>query len=104
MGFVNDALKENGKSPMTVEYITATKPGVTHVGTVKEIHRTAEIKGEEGNVVTMRVAIDKADIADDLRDGAEVTTKVHCGRAAIGYVWLHDLVSFFQSKVLFRIF
>ncbi len=104
MGYINDALKASGDAPLTVEYITATKPGVTHVGTVKEIHRTAEVRGEEGNTVILRVAINKDDIADDLRDGAEVTTKVHCGRASIGYVWLHDLISFFQSKVLFRIF
>jgi hypothetical protein len=102
MGFINDALaKFDGK--LTVKYITATNPGVTHVGTVKEIHQTAEVRGEEGNTVLLRVAIDKNDVSDR-RSGAVVTAKVNCGRAPIGYVWFHDLFSFIQSKVLFRIF
>ncbi len=102
MGFINDALsKFDGK--LTVKYITATNPGVTHIGTVKEIHQTAEVRGEEGNTVLLRVAIDKDDVPDR-RSGAVVTAKVNCGRAPIGYVWFHDLFSFIQSKVLFRIF
>ncbi len=102
MGFINDALsKFDGK--LTVKYITATNPGVTHIGTVKEIHQTAEVRGEEGNTVLLRVAIDKNDVPDR-RSGAVVTAKVNCGRAPIGYVWFHDLFSFIQSKVLFRIF
>jgi multidrug efflux pump subunit AcrA (membrane-fusion protein) len=102
MGFVTDAQAEFGQA-LPVKYITATNPGVTHQGTVKEVHRTAEIRGEEGNTVLVRVAIDKKELPD-LRDGASVTAKIYCGRASLGYVWLHDLVSFVQSKVLFRIF
>jgi hypothetical protein len=37
----------------------------------------------------------------DLRPGATVTTKIYCGRASIGYVWLHDLIAFVQTKILF---
>ncbi len=102
MGFINDARDAFGDA-LTVKYITATNPGVTHVGTIKDIHKSAEVRGEEGNTVLLRVAIDKHDLSD-LRSGAAVTAKVHCGRAPIGYVWFHDLVSFIQSKVLFRIF
>ena len=39
----------------------------------------------------------------DPRPGASVTAKVHCGRRSIGYVWLHDLFEWFQSRVLFHI-
>jgi multidrug efflux pump subunit AcrA (membrane-fusion protein) len=31
-----------------------------------------------------------------LRPGAGATAKVHCGRAAIGYVWFHDAVAWVQ--------
>ena len=88
---------------LPVKYITATNPGATHEGTVKDIHRSAEVRGEEGNTVLIRVAIDKSELTD-LRPGATVTAKVYCGREPIGYVWFHDLVSFWQSKVWFRIF
>ena len=102
MGFINDARHDLG-DPLTVTYITATNPGVKHIGKVKEVHFSAEVRGEEGNTVLLRVAIDKNDLTD-LRSGATVTAKVYCGRAPIGYVWLHDLVSFVQSKILFRVF
>ena len=35
------------------------------------------------------------------RMGASVTAKVHCGTASIGYVWFHDLIGFFRTRVFF---
>ena len=102
MGFINDARAEQGPD-LKVEYITATNPGATHLGTIKRIHRSAEVRGEAGNTVLIQVAIDKNDVPDRL-PGSDVTAQVYCGRASIGYVWFHDLVSFVQSKILFRIF
>jgi multidrug efflux pump subunit AcrA (membrane-fusion protein) len=102
MGFINDAQAALGQD-LPVKYITATNPGVTHIGSVKEVHRSAEVRGEEGNTVLVRVAIDKNDVPDR-RPGATVTAKVHCGRRSIGYAWFHDLVSFVQAKILFRVF
>ena len=102
MGYINDARKEFGDK-LSVEYITAASPGTTYEGTVKEISRIAEVRSEEGNTVLVRVAIDKNDLASEPRPGASVTAKIYVGRASIGYVWFHDLISFFQSKVLFRL-
>jgi multidrug resistance efflux pump len=101
MGFIVDAQRELGEE-LPVNFITATKPGESHEGKVKEIHHSAEVRDEEGNTVLLRVDFDKRDLSD-LRDGGKVTAKVYCGRAPIGYVWFHDLVSFWQSKVWFRI-
>ncbi len=103
MGFIHAAQREMNNEHLPVKYITATSPGETHEGTVKDIHQSAEIHGEEGNTVRIRVAINKADLVDP-RYGADVTAKVYCGREPIGYVWFHDLVSFWQSKIWFRVF
>ena len=35
--------------------------------------------------------------------GAGVTAKIHCGRRSFAFVWLHDLVDFVRSKILFRL-
>ncbi len=102
LGFITEAQAELGKD-LDVEYIAATNPGVTLQGKVQEVHSSAEVRGEDGNTVLIDVAINKDDVPVR-RDGAGVTAQVHCGRAAIGYVWFHDLVSFVQSKILFRIF
>ncbi len=92
---------------LTVEYIVATDPGNTHYGTIREIHSIAEVHGEDGNVVLIRVTINKKDITIENsesrpRPGATVTAKIHCGRTSLGYSLFHDLVSWFQSRVLFR--
>ena len=39
-----------------------------------------------------------------LRQGAAVTAKVYCGKRPLGYVLLHDVIEFIQSRVLFRFF
>jgi hypothetical protein len=102
MGFIKDAQAELGDE-LPVEYITATNPGATHYGTVKEIHKSAQVRGEEGNTVLVRVAIDKNDVPDR-RPGSGVTAQVYCGQSSVGYDLFHDLVSFVQSRILFRIF
>jgi multidrug efflux pump subunit AcrA (membrane-fusion protein) len=103
MGYLNEGRRELGEK-LSVSYIAATDPGATHQGTVKEVARTAEVRGEEGNTVLVRVAIDKQDLKTEPRPGATVTGKIYVGRASIGYVWFHDLISFVQRKILFPFF
>jgi hypothetical protein len=81
---------------------------------VVQIAETAEVRGEQGNTVKIRVAFEDQEAIrqalagsdnafSGIRPGATVTAKVHCGTASIGYVWLHDLVGWVQSKILFRL-
>jgi multidrug efflux pump subunit AcrA (membrane-fusion protein) len=86
---------------LPVKFILATDPGVTFEGVVKEIHQRAEVRGDEGNTVLVKVAIDKSELPQ-LRPGASVIAKVHCGRRSVGYVWFHDVIEFVQSRILFR--
>jgi multidrug efflux pump subunit AcrA (membrane-fusion protein) len=104
MGHITRAWQQQqaqGK-PLEVAYILATDPATEHRGTVRDIHAAAEIRGEEGSTVLIRVEIDRDELSDR-RPGATVTAKVHCGKRSIGYVWLHDAIAFLQSKVLFRL-
>jgi multidrug efflux pump subunit AcrA (membrane-fusion protein) len=88
---------------LPVSYILATDPGTRHKGSVREYHRGADVMGDEGNIVMLRVQLENKghDLAD-VRPGASVTAKVNCGTASLGYVWFHDVIAFVQSKVLFR--
>ena len=88
---------------LQVSYILATEPGKYRYGTVKEIETSAEVRGNEGNTVLIKVAINKEELPD-LRPGATVTAKVYCGRRALGYVLLDDLISFIQTRIIFRYF
>jgi multidrug resistance efflux pump len=91
------ALSRDG---LHVTFIMASHPDRRLTGRVVEIHRTAEVRGDEGNSVLMRVAIDKDDLPE-LRSQTSVTARVHCGRRSIGYVLFHELIETVHSKVLF---
>ncbi len=102
MGHITRAMRELGDD-LKVTYILATDPRTQHVGTIKEVHSVAVVRGEEGNTVRVRVTIDKQELGELLRPGAKVTAKVYCGRRSLGYTWFHDLVAFVHSRILFRV-
>jgi hypothetical protein len=106
LGHVNRALAEARRSgrPLEVDYILATDPGTRHRGTVREIHEQAEVRGEEGNTVLVRVTIDpERHEKEELGAGASVTARIACGQRPLGYVWFHDVLSFIQTQILFRL-
>jgi multidrug efflux pump subunit AcrA (membrane-fusion protein) len=98
-----NGLNKEKKEKLDVEYQLATSPGTTLHGNVQEIHQSAEVRGEEGNTVLIKVAVAKDDL-DDPRPGASVTGKIYCGRRSIGYVWFHDVFEFVESRIIFRYF
>jgi multidrug efflux pump subunit AcrA (membrane-fusion protein) len=102
MGYIARAQKELKKDDLDVTYHLASAPGETQEGNVKEIHLTAEVRGEEGNTVMIHVSIDKNDLTE-LSQGAGVSTRVYCGKRAVGFVWFHDVIEFVQSRILFRL-
>ena len=98
-----------------VTFILATDPGIEHEGTVREIARIAEVEGEEGNMVQIKVDFKKAELlaalmaaegdrTPHLRPGAEVNAEVHCGRCSIGYSVFHKAFEFVQSRIIFPYF
>jgi biotin carboxyl carrier protein len=106
MGHIAKAWKESG-GELPVTFFLALNPKEKLAGRVREIHRSAEVRGEEGNTVLVRVSFDQGrlrEVVEDPKIGATATAAVHCGQRAIGYVWLHDLVDFIRAKILFRLF
>jgi multidrug resistance efflux pump len=85
---------------LPVTFFLASHPDRQFTGEVVEMHRTTEVRGEEGNTVLMRVAIEK-DQLPELRSETTVTARIHCGRHPIGYVLFHELIETVQSNVLF---
>ncbi len=102
----NERMKD-GRGSLPVTFILATAPDREFTGEVIEISETAEVRREKENSVKMRVRFDQKLIEANQafagrRPNAVVTAKVHCGTAPVGYVWLHDLIGWVQSKILFR--
>ena len=103
MGHIVSAQKELGND-LKVTFIPGTDPDVKIEGTIEEVHLAAEVRGEEGNTVLIKVKINKDDLPHEPRPGATVSAKVYCGRRSIGYVLLHDPLEFIYSRVIFRFF
>ncbi len=105
MGHIAEAAAaSNGKLPVT--FILATNPEKYLEGQVEEVHRSAEVRGDEGNTVLIRVSFDQQKLRETIGDpkiGAGATAKIHCGKRSIGYKYLHDLVNFVRAKILFRL-
>ncbi|RMF87712.1 MAG: HlyD family efflux transporter periplasmic adaptor subunit, partial [Planctomycetota bacterium] len=93
---------DNPDDDLSVEFVLATEPGKTHIGKITEIHMAAEVMGEEGNVVLIKVAVDEDEFdPSELRPGATVSAKILCGKKPLGYVWFHDVIAFIQTRILF---
>ncbi len=108
MGHIVQAQREREKKgesgDLPVTFFLATDPGDEFDGTIKEIHYSAEVRGEEGNTVLIKVEIADSvdrDLFPDLRPGAEVTAKVYCGKRSVGYVLLYKAFAFVQSRIIF---
>jgi hypothetical protein len=113
-----DVKKTDKNADLWVDYILATDPKTKYTDKLTEVGELAEVVRQEASTVKLRVAIDekrntamaaklklyRENVETDTRPGATVKARVHCGRAAIGYVWFHDLVNFVYSRVLFRFF
>ena len=101
IGHVVEA-QERDKQDLPVAFILATAPGVSYEGKVGRVALSTETDKATGSTVLVTVAFDRAAIPpEQLRPGATVTAKIHCGRRSLGYVWLHELWETIQSRVLF---
>lgn len=96
------AQEERGLA-LPVHYRLSAEPRTDRTAEVREVHFAAEIRGEEGNTVLTKASL-IGDSLPVLRPGAEATAKVYCGERALGYVWLHDAVDFFRTKIWFRMY
>ena len=99
MGHLVRAIEKREELP-AVTFMLASHPGKEFEGQVTEIHRAAEVRGEDGNTVLLRVAVDKATLPE-LRSETTVTARVQCGRRSIGFVVFHELIETIQTKLLF---
>ncbi len=105
MGHILRAVREQKTDALEVEYVAQTDPNVTYRGTIKSIHPIAEVHGEDGNVVLIRVKVENPQqLKTEPRPGATVNARIYCGRSSLGYSLFHDLIAWWQTRVAFRFF
>ncbi|HEX6960920.1 MAG TPA: hypothetical protein VF175_03580, partial [Lacipirellula sp.] len=119
----------NARLDVTFILATHVNPEDKLHGQVVNIDPSVEVGGESGNTVRMTVAFDQdellkivddasaglgasaaaqanpeqaiAELKQNLKVGADVKAKIHCGREPIGYVLFHEVWEFIQSRILF---
>lgn len=91
----------NRKNPngLRVTFSIASDPGIKHSATVTQIGTTVETVTDEGATLRIDALVDAREMTD-IRPGATVNARIHCGRTSIGYVWTRRLIDF----MLFRFF
>ena len=87
---------------LDVTFMLATDPARSYQGRVKQVAMTSEVEPEIGAAVKVDVSIERSALAEP-RPGATVVARIHCGRRSLGYVWLHEVWEFIQSRILFRL-
>jgi multidrug efflux pump subunit AcrA (membrane-fusion protein) len=123
--------EKDPNAQLEVTFILAThvNPEDKLRGKVVKSDPSVEVGGETGNTVRMTVAFDQdellkliddnsagkgasaeaqanpeqaiARLKQNLKVGADVKAKIHCGREPVGYVLFHELWEFIQSRILF---
>ena len=90
------AAREELRPELDVTFALLSEPGVEYHGTVSDVAAATELDNDGRPIVRVTVDFDR-DMVSALRTGATAVAHIHCGRRAIGYVWLHDLFEFVQS-------
>jgi multidrug efflux pump subunit AcrA (membrane-fusion protein) len=106
IGHVQRAAAELGRTDgeLDVTFFLALQPDKEIQGKVRQIELGANADSTRGNTVRLLVSFDnQEDLKQIVKVGAGATAKVHCGKASIGYVYLHDLIDFVRTKILFRL-
>lgn len=86
-------------SQLSVSFVIASDPGRMHSGVVRQIGTIAESQSGERASVRVAVVV-AADEMENATPGATVNAKIHCGRAAIGYVWTRRLLDFLRLRLI----
>jgi len=94
--------KNDSDAPLPVDFLAVTEPSQEHRGEVHHVDAHAQLYDDYGQAVRVLVKIDRHDLPDTPA-GATVRARVRCGDRSIGYVWLHRLVGFVYTRVLFRL-
>ncbi len=84
---------------LQVTFSIASEPGVKHSAFVKQIGTTVETVSDDGATLRVDASVDAAEMAN-VRPGATVNARIHCGRTCVGYVWTRRLLDFVVFRFL----
>ncbi len=99
VGHLLEAMAANDES-LGVEFVMAAEPTRRFTGQVTQVAPVTAVSTEDGSYVKVRVALETTDI-QVLHTNTDITAKIICGQASLGYVWLQDVFEFVERQVFF---
>lgn len=92
--------QQQAADALPVTFSLGTSPRGRYRGRLASVAKAAQQHAQLGSAVKVTVDVDGADLPAR-HDGAEVRAKIECGRRRLAYVWFHQLVDLFYTRVLF---
>ncbi len=90
------AERQDGETPLT--FVLGTAPGSVYRGRILHIASSTTTDDQQRRVVEIRGSVDQP-IQSGMRPGATVMASIHCSRAPLIYVWLHDVIDVVRTKL-----
>ena len=88
--------------PLRVTFLLASQTAKTYSGRVVKLAKATRVDPEIGQNLLVTVEFDPTEV-EFRKPGSVVQAKIHCGKKPLGYVWLHSVFEFIQSRVLFKV-
>lgn len=99
VGHLLNAVRQQSE-PLAVEFVMAAEPTRRFTGRVLSIAPVTGASTEDGSYVKVRVELE-SDAVRVLQANTDVSAKIICGKASLGYVWLQDVFEFVERQVFF---
>ena len=80
--------------PLSVSFSIASDPGRRHIAQVTRIGTIVKMESDRPAHVPVEAIVQLDDMKHAL-PGARVVARIHCGTAAVGYIWTRRLWEYF---------
>jgi hypothetical protein len=102
MKHLDAAFAETKEDYLPCEFILKTDPETKRTGKLfrEFVHQRAEVHGEDGATVKLRVIPDSME-GISRRPGAEVIADVKCGKRSFAWVWLYQPIEVIRTYLFF---
>lgn len=108
VGYITEAMRaaqtQQNPDPIKVEFRVGTNPNLELEGRLVSISNRAVTT--ESGTLTFRAVVDPDEaqfhqLTDELRSGAGVTAKIHCGERSLGFVCFYQVIDWLRTHVFF---
>lgn len=90
IGFVFE-VHAHQDAPPRVSFELATQRGLVHQGTIESIANRTELTEDQRHIIRAIVQVNDETVGN-LRPGATIFAKIHCGQQRLATIWLRDVM------------